>query len=316
MYSNQRILLLGVALFVCAAIAEGENGEELGTFNGNQIYWTNNDKTQDTIDIDDKPTGSVYYSGDGFDDRQYDDTEVDTYASGDDNEGSGYAPEDSCIHLQKQMQSKTMKGLYIPRCTPSGDFEKMQCQHSVSQCWCVDKGGREIAGTRRQTDQGGPPFSCEEHDNNGFALPTRRPGVNSRPGEEDNTDDIINLPNENNPLPEDLDKQHNNEMSNSIDAMPDGNVDIQTLAPNTNEVEGMMSSKGEYLNHQSAVMAKPGILAGIIGGAVIGLLCAVLLVMFIVYRMRKKDEGSYALDEKRSPSHHTYQRANTREFYA
>merc|ERR1712088_835499 len=43
--------------------------------------------------------------------------------------------------------------------------------------------------------------------------------------------------------------------------------------------------------------AQPGILAAVIGGAVVGLLCASLLVMFIVYRMRKKDEGSYALDE-------------------
>ncbi len=119
-------------------------------------------------------------------------------------------------------------------------------------------------------------------------------------------------------------------------------------------------------------------IAAIIGGTVVGLLCAVLLVMFIVYRMRKKvslrfcfifadlpfrfpymgvtvskiqnwtipkgeahcwwnyshfgflcvlygdtrweifqDEGSYALDEpKRSPSHHQYQRASNREFYA
>ena len=321
MYSNQRIFVVGLILFLCGTVAEGENnGEELGTFNGNQIYWTNNDRNQDTIDIDDKPTGSVYYSGDdGFDDRQYDDTEVDSMASGmEDNEGSGYAPEDSCIHLQKQMQSKPLQGFYIPRCTPSGDFEQVQCQHSLSQCWCVDKGGREIAGSRRQTDTGSSVFTCDPQDNmNGIVLATQRPGVNSRPGEE-NRDDIVELPNENDHLPEeDLNKQRNNEIDNSIDAMPDGDIDIQTLPPNNNEVEGMMSSKGEeYLHEPSAVMKKPGILAGIIGGAVIGLLCAVLLVMFIVYRMRKKDEGSYALDEKRSPSHHTYQRANTREFYA
>lgn len=56
--------------------------------------------------------------------------------------------------------------------------------------------------------------------------------------------------------------------------------------------------------------------SGIIGGAVVGLLCAVLLVMFIVYRMRKKDEGSYALDEpKRSPQH-AYTRAKNQEFFA
>ena len=49
--------------------------------------------------------------------------------------------------------------------------------------------------------------------------------------------------------------------------------------------------------------------AGIIGGAVVGLLCTVLLMMFIVYRMRKKDEGSYALDDPK-------QKARDREFFA
>jgi len=59
------------------------------------------------------------------------------------------------------------------------------------------------------------------------------------------------------------------------------------------------------------------VVPGVICGAVVGLLCAVLLVMFIVYRMRKKDEGSYALDEpKRSPSL-TYTKASKdREFFA
>lgn len=56
----------------------------------------------------------------------------------------------------------------------------------------------------------------------------------------------------------------------------------------------------------------------IIGGSVVGLLFAILIVMFIVYRMRKKDEGSYALDEpKRSPAVNSYAKNGTnREFYA
>jgi hypothetical protein len=63
---------------------------------------------------------------------------------------------------------------------------------------------------------------------------------------------------------------------------------------------------------------RPGILAAVIGGAVVGLLAAILLVMFIVYRMRKKDEGSYALDEPKQPPHYAYayQKAPTKEFYA
>ncbi|EFX80810.1 hypothetical protein DAPPUDRAFT_303904 [Daphnia pulex] len=68
---------------------------------------------------------------------------------------------------------------------------------------------------------------------------------------------------------------------------------------------------------QASFFAQPGILAAVIGGAVVGLLCAILLVMFIVYRMRKKDEGSYVLDEpkRNSPNSNPYNK-NSREFYA
>lgn len=63
-------------------------------------------------------------------------------------------------------------------------------------------------------------------------------------------------------------------------------------------------------------MGQPGLLAAIICGAVVGLLTAVLLVMFLVYRMRKKDEGSYVIEEpsKRVPLVQPYER--TREYYA
>ena len=46
-----------------------------------------------------------------------------------------------------------------------------------------------------------------------------------------------------------------------------------------------------------------------------GLLLMVLLVMFIVYRMRKKDEGSYPLDEQKYQNY-PYAKAPTKEFYA
>jgi len=69
--------------------------------------------------------------------------------------------------------------------------------------------------------------------------------------------------------------------------------------------------------NKASFFAQPGILAAVIGGAVVGLLCAILLVMFIVYRMRKKDEGSYALDEpKRSHNVNSYSKQPSREFYA
>ncbi|XP_061708444.1 syndecan isoform X1 [Cydia pomonella] len=78
----------------------------------------------------------------------------------------------------------------------------------------------------------------------------------------------------------------------------------------------IMNAKAE--DRATSFFAQPGILAAVIGGAVVGLLCAILVVMFIVYRMRKKDEGSYALDEpKRSPAAASYGKGqNNREFYA
>jgi Syndecan domain len=74
---------------------------------------------------------------------------------------------------------------------------------------------------------------------------------------------------------------------------------------------------------------------GIIAGAVLTILFITLLVMFLVYRMRKKDEGSYVLDDPKMSivgiDHHTRHRqphqqssslvytkapTNDREFYA
>jgi len=94
-----------------------------------------------------------------------------------------------------------------------------------------------------------------------------------------------------------------------------------TQAPTTKKTPMDISTEGPNKkrtpNRSTSFFAQPGILAAVIGGAVVGLLCAILLVMFIVYRMRKKDEGSYALDEpKRSPNVNSYSKPPSREFYA
>lgn len=92
----------------------------------------------------------------------------------------------------------------------------------------------------------------------------------------------------------------------------------QDATKNTLFNNEVLISDAKAEDRTASFFAQPGILAAVIGGAVVGLLCAILVVMFIVYRMRKKDEGSYALEEpKRSPAPNSYAKNGTnREFYA
>ncbi|MFT7806148.1 nidogen-1-like [Arapaima gigas] len=39
-------------------------------------------------------------------------------------------------------------GLYVPECDEVGNYKPMQCRTSTGECWCVDRNGLEISGTR------------------------------------------------------------------------------------------------------------------------------------------------------------------------
>jgi len=126
---------------------------------------------------------------------------------------------------------------------------------------------------------------------------------------------------------------YNNDVNNYVDpgtknnAGPADEIEfVDGPAVQTNDEDFYSNKDPNYnnngqktTNHQSTTsfFAKSGTMAAVIGGAVVGLLCACLCVMFVVYRMRKKDEGSYALDEpKRSPTANSYSKPPNREFYA
>ncbi|XP_077127845.1 thyroglobulin [Ranitomeya variabilis] len=47
---------------------------------------------------------------------------------------------------------------FIPRCSDSGDYEPVQCDQQLGECWCVDSEGMEIYGTRQM----GAPQQCPE----------------------------------------------------------------------------------------------------------------------------------------------------------
>jgi len=107
------------------------------------------------------------------------------------------------------------------------------------------------------------------------------------------------------------------------DKTPHREVDVRII--HTSEEEDIIITDSDMDTIQivhteeeprSSIFTLPGMLAAIIGGSVVGLLCAILLVMFVVYRMRKRDEGSYPLDEpKRLPLTSPYATAD-KEIYA
>ncbi|XP_033042428.1 syndecan-4 isoform X1 [Trachypithecus francoisi] len=61
----------------------------------------------------------------------------------------------------------------------------------------------------------------------------------------------------------------------------------------------------------SNIFERTEVLAALIVGGVVGILFAVFLILLLMYRMKKKDEGSYDLGKKP-----IYKKAPTNEFYA
>ncbi|KAG8544782.1 hypothetical protein GDO81_021862, partial [Engystomops pustulosus] len=47
---------------------------------------------------------------------------------------------------------------FTPRCQDSGDYESVQCDQQLAECWCVDSEGMEIYGTRQK----GAPLQCPQ----------------------------------------------------------------------------------------------------------------------------------------------------------
>ncbi|KAG8453853.1 hypothetical protein GDO86_000469 [Hymenochirus boettgeri] len=52
-------------------------------------------------------------------------------------------------NIQKQHEGKKLLGYYIPVCDEDGYYKPAQCHGSVGQCWCVDRYGNELAGSRK-----------------------------------------------------------------------------------------------------------------------------------------------------------------------
>ncbi|XP_044519730.1 syndecan-4 isoform X2 [Gracilinanus agilis] len=96
--------------------------------------------------------------------------------------------------------------------------------------------------------------------------------------------------------PKDLEELEDNEITKKRFSFQGENID--------NKVS--MSSTA-----QGSIFEKTEVLAALIAGGAVGLLFAIFLVLLLIYRMKKKDEGSYDLGKKP-----IYKKAPTNEFYA
>ncbi|XP_068927950.1 syndecan-4 isoform X1 [Petaurus breviceps papuanus] len=77
------------------------------------------------------------------------------------------------------------------------------------------------------------------------------------------------------------------------------------------EEENLSNKVSMSSTSQGSIFEKTEVLAALIAGGAVGLLFAIFLVLLLIYRMKKKDEGSYDLGKKP-----IYKKAPTKEFYA
>ncbi|XP_029288096.1 syndecan-4 isoform X2 [Cottoperca gobio] len=97
---------------------------------------------------------------------------------------------------------------------------------------------------------------------------------------------------------------------NEVDVVRESN-EIPRL---NNEAEPSEEHPSNVLmSHASddSIFNKTEVLAALIAGGAVGLMFAVLLILLLIYRMKKKDEGSYDLGKKP-----IYKKAPTTEIYA
>uniref|UniRef100_A0A096MFW8 Syndecan n=1 Tax=Poecilia formosa TaxID=48698 RepID=A0A096MFW8_POEFO len=102
---------------------------------------------------------------------------------------------------------------------------------------------------------------------------------------------------------------------------PVGPKDEINVVKNTNEIPLLGSEpKAKEENPSNVLMSqatgdsifnKTEVLAAVIAGCAVCLMFAVLLILLLIYRMKKKDEGSYDLGKKP-----IYKKAPTTEIYA
>nr|XP_026696262.1 syndecan-2 isoform X1 [Ciona intestinalis] len=106
-------------------------------------------------------------------------------------------------------------------------------------------------------------------------------------------------------------------VKSKFDVEPSEMGDGDNVEVKDNEDGEVLSEKPSDPKKTVSFAQSSQLMAALIIGGCVGLLFAVCVIMLLAYRMRKKDEGSYALDEQKKPaSPSAYQYSQGQEYYA
>ncbi|KAE8749283.1 hypothetical protein FOCC_FOCC003990 [Frankliniella occidentalis] len=76
------------------------------------------------------------------------DTDLDVFVSPDEWCRCFEKTERPCEAVKRGMSPKALREVYVPDCDKDGFFRPVQCGPTGNVCWCVDKHGVAVAGTR------------------------------------------------------------------------------------------------------------------------------------------------------------------------
>lgn len=219
----------------------------------------------------------------------------------DDVEGSAEVKPSECHRLRSNLRNSKIRGAYIPQCTPGGEFNPVQCTDSkepLEECFCVDILGQEVPGTRSRHPK---RPDCSNIDRAKYLVAVTRRA----------TWPLL-------PMTVSTTRATRKEEPTAVGvkSKPDPSAKAEEMENDQGTSAQGRKSTSPSNDGWVYVKTRPTLLAGIIGGIAVGLLCAMLLVLFIIYRLRKKDEGSYALDEPKNSPAVAYTKAHDREFFA
>ncbi|XP_021343402.1 uncharacterized protein LOC110443492 isoform X3 [Mizuhopecten yessoensis] len=296
------------------------------------------------IDSDDEDLFEGSANDDDEDDIEISGSGLDKGFIGDDTtQPQSTRPFSECEQLRNSIKdpdyARRMKS-FVPRCTLDGAFERLQCrgEPGIDECWCVFPNGNRVEGT---TMHGPKTPDCQFGStlkkcvylllkNSWGVLGTYRPRCTIDGEFEDiqcfegDCWCVDNMGIER--LYTRVHKSSTPVCQVGLGSTPGpelepiskpSDVDVEIGGPDETEEEDDHSSNDLSAQSESEmkILTKPFVMGAVIAGAVVGLLGAILLVMFIVYRMRKKDEGSYALEEQKF-TNYSYMKAPEKEFYA